>query len=837
MSSLSQKAVTESLKGGFPVADPVAAAPDASTSGGIIRSLSSSSNTTSVDPIEREVVRSLRGIVQLWISRDYPDEDVYQVLRSLVLPVNRPDEIRMYVMASNIVEADMNSLAEPLVMAAKKSNRLDELLEAVDQRSADAGTVIPATSMKALIAIEQNDNPEAIRLLDDLTSRVSKGAPSDSMHIALLTALKAFEQDDLKASAFPILRQSLQQEIQGTASNQNRQPSISGRLPILVNTYLASKGDDQAIRDYVESVLLGRQSFYSRYSGTYGLNQQWRDLGIMAEQTADLNLPTVALDLMGRVCDFEVAGYTRPSLSTALDVVARHLRTLPADDRYEAWHAWTMPAEGRKAIRLVTEVIIDRPEDKAFIADGGAAETSRTGPVLSNFTELISAAAETGKLAELQSELVPLVEEKMSDAEFLRALILIAQNDVEPATKTVQQLLETMSTRLKPESGRGRSTTFGEYLVYQACLQSESLAGLFENRLPAFRRRLAESSQSTVLPLLNVDWLQRVTAGGRSDALHDHPLTYWFPTSSNAFRETQPDSWTSHEDQIIHLGGFGSERLYFRYPLTGSFTVSIDCFYGFLAEGDAGYGGITLISQRTGSATFVSSMSDHERIQRPAGLMRASPGFNRLAIDVADGQMKYRLNNHLIHQEPLSPTSPWLVLTTDVTRLTSFRNLQFEGSPVIPRSVSLLAADRMDGWNCSAFGESQPQKRLAKVNPSGEDDPFVNSQSNETKVFDWNTTDGVLEGRPQEHAKASDQSWIYYHRPLQSNETFAYEFYYSPQQSVAHPTIGRVALMLEPDGVTSHWIAVSPGARITTGSRSIMRSWKPNVAAAPNNYR
>ncbi len=50
---------------------------------------------------------------------------------------------------------------------------------------------------------------------------------------------------------------------------------------------------------------------------------------------------------------------------------------------------------------------------------------------MSNFTELVSAATEAGKLAELQSEVEPLVEEKIPDSEFLSTLILIAQNDQE----------------------------------------------------------------------------------------------------------------------------------------------------------------------------------------------------------------------------------------------------------------------------------------------------------------------------------------------------------------------------------------------------------------------
>ncbi len=151
-------------------------------------------------------------------------------------------------------------MAVPLVLAAKGSNRLAELLEAVDQRSSDAATMTASTAMKTLIAIEQDDSDEAIERLNELTAQVNQGVPANTMHIALLAALQAFEKDKLKASAFPILRQTLQQELNTTASNRNRELSVAGKLPSLVNSYLASTGDFQAVKDYFESVLIGRQS-------------------------------------------------------------------------------------------------------------------------------------------------------------------------------------------------------------------------------------------------------------------------------------------------------------------------------------------------------------------------------------------------------------------------------------------------------------------------------------------------------------------------------------------------------------------------------------------------
>ncbi len=801
MSGLSRKAVSESLKGGFPVADPVASDLNTSRSTMIVRS---SSNEPASDPIELEVVASLKEIVQRWNSKDYPEEDTYQVLKHLVLPVNRPDEIRMYVTASDIMEAKIDSLADPLVVAAKESNHLDALLEEVNERSDDSAKNVPVVAMKTLIAMEQDDLNKAARLLDDLSALTSKGVPSASMQCALLTALRAFDKDELKASAFPILRQSLQQEVQNAASNRNRDLGISGRLPSLVNAYLASTGDDQAVKDYIDSVLVGRQSYYSRYSGDYGLYQQLSDLGTMAAQTAELNLPNVALDMMGRVCDFELSNYGPPDLSVALAIVSKYLRTLPAAERYETWRTWTMPTEGRQTIRFLTEIIRSNSVPPAFLEDGATPKDPHTSRLLSNFTELVSTAAETGKLAELKSEVDSLLEKETDNAEFLSALILIAQNDEKPATQAVNQLFASMKERLKRDNSRRTPTAYGEYLIYQACLQSDSLAHLFEHRLPATRKQLIDTSQSSLIPFLNVDWFHRVTAGSRSDP--NAPFAHWIAASSSETAAIQPAWWTSHEGQIVHVSGSGNDTLYFRYPVTGTFKFSVDCFENHYAECDAGYGGITVLSQQWGSRTTIRSASGHESITRPGGMTRTRPGFNRVTIDVADGTMKYLLNNHLVYQEAVGTTSPWLALTTEGNRVTSFRNLRFEGSPQIPRSVALFNDDRMDGWHCSTFGESQPRKRLMAETPENENDSVSYYQRNEPSEFDWSTNGGVLEGRRLEGSDAADQSWIYYHRPLQNNESFQYEFFYDPERTVAHPSIGRIALLLEPDGVKSHWV-------------------------------
>jgi len=807
MSQLSRRAVSESLKGGFPVADPVSTKPNDMASQMIVPSPTSREQS---DPIEYEVISSLKQIVLLWTGNDYPDEDTYQVLKALVLPANRPMEIMMYFAALDDMDAKIDSLAFQLALAAKRSNRLPELLEAVNQRLGNAATAINAMTLKTLIAVEQKNVDESVRLLIELTAQVDKGTAA-SLHVAFMAALHAFENDDLKAAAFPIMRQTLQRKIQVTSTNTNSELKIDGKLASLVNTFLASTGDEQSVKDYFDSVLLGRQAYYSRLSGDSGLYQQMRDMATITGQAAELRMPNLTLDFLGRTCDFELPNYPRPSLPTPLAIVRQQLKSLSAAERYDERRTWTMPALGRETIRFLAEPTNHSSVPKVFLEQAGYTGTPDLSVLLSNFTELVRSANDARTLGQLRTEVDALVVKKFAHAELLQTLTMIAQNDIALGTKNVEELLASMNERLKPGESRVRPSAAGEYLVYQACLASESFAPLFENRLPAFRKQLMDASQTSYAMLANVDWANRATTvTKRSDWPLNSPFEHWLVTSSESVYADQKSWWAGYEGQITRLSGRSSELLFCRYPLAGDFTVSMDCLGESLAEGSAGYGGIT-VNPSNRFTTEIRSASGHDSITDQGGMRRERPGVDRLAIQVNDGQTKFFVNKYLVYQEAIGTTSPWLTLGSDGARVTSFRNIRIAGSPIIPRQVELFSANRMDGWDCTKFNESQPRNRLMAEKTADVNDPFAyNSynQQQEPTLFDWSVEDGVLSGRVvATSAESAQQSWLYYHRPLQNRDSFQYEFYYVPGKSVAHPTIGRIALLLEPAGVTTHWIA------------------------------
>ena len=63
-----------------------------------------------------------------------------------------------------------------------------------------------------------------------------------------------------------------------------------------------------------------------------------------------------------------------------------------------------------------------------------------------------------------------------------------------------------------------------------------------------------------------------------------------------------------------------------------------------------------------------------------------------------------------------------------------------------------------------------------------------------------------MTGRANPESDADAQSSLNFCRPLLDGETLSYEFYREGDHVVAHPVMGRLAFIIQPDGVKSHWI-------------------------------
>ncbi len=235
----------------------------------------------------------------------------------------------------------------------------------------------------------------------------------------------------------------------------------------------------------------------------------------------------------------------------------------------------------------------------------------------------------------------------------------------------------------------------------------------------------------------------------------------------------------------------------------------------------AGYAGLVCAPLGDTAQTMVYPVSQDDRITRPA-LPENREGWNRIGVKVTPAGVAFFMNGHMIYKDAdYSRTSPWLHLFVKQERVSTIRNLRLTGNLAVPREVTLIEADRLDGWMCRYFNERVPS-RLAPKEPKPPATARLGGAASSAALpaavsgvagapaspprNDWQAADGVLSGRSDPALNPGTQSWLYYHRPLQSGDVLRYQFHYEPGKKHVHPAIGRLAALLTPAGVRWHWM-------------------------------
>ena len=814
MPKLSRRAVMKSLAGGLPVADPVFTDPN--SSGRTVRS--SSRDISDTDPIQTEVATSLLKILNAWTKQeDDSAKEVYELLCPLVFPTSRPAEIMMYEDSTGFSSGKMNSLGVKLVEWAAKAKTLEDLEKKIEQRQANDVAKIPAAVMKVHIQLSLKDLEKAHESMVELAELTNKSGIRSIVMLSCHAAIPAAEHPELEDEAAQILRKALQMQIDG-ADNNSVEPL--GKIASIVNKYLAKQGDEKAIEDFFEQYMSRRQKQYARYSGDYGQYMIRQDLGKIANTAARTGVVNVAIDFLGR---FEDANLTSSNYGRATDVSDAVLastyavRKKKAQDRYETWKTWTLPTEGRQSVRMFAQWDADGDSvvPAEFLGQKDAIEPNLNGFV-SNFHELIDAAQESGNIEELKALAKSASDEKLANANFLYTLLLIQQDDFATAKPLIEDMIKTIKKRMEENRNRSSLIFWGNYLVCRACMkQSSEFANLYRQGGNALVELAKSRGQIEMVSRLGYDFALQ-----KSNALEsnirpgtDAQLDFWFPISKAS--GGMKSWWVTDDDRLLHLAGPLQELLCFKYPLVGNFRFSFDAFNGTWAEGDSGYGGLILETQywSAGQKTNVKSVSGHETVSGNPIEARNDNDYSRVTIESKDGEFKYWCNGSLVYREKLTGTSPWIMLRTEGTRKTAYKNFLMEGTPEIPQYVDLFAGDRMDGWDASFFTIVQPKRRevaekekKSRTKTSTGKDGAPASSSKKKRKYDWHVSDGVLHGRMIPNTKGKSQTYVFYKRPLLDGESFSYEFFYSPGSSIACPTIGRVAIMIDDDQINEHWI-------------------------------
>ncbi len=803
MAKLSREAVKEAMLGGTPVPDPSATP---MTNSRVMRP-SRGVPTDAAGQFDAEVVASLQTVIAKWGGKDYPAADVYALLKPLVFPASRPADIMLFPDNTKLRQAKEKSLGATLVDWAQKADQLSDLKSQIEARRANPTAAVPALVLLTKIDLAVSDDKAAVEHLKALSEAMQKTPNPATYQLACHAALPAASNKELEDAAYAILKSAVQMPWSTPDPNNVRVGSATGKLDEMVNRYLAKIGDIDGVRKYFDAQQVASQADAARYGGDYGLYKQWEDLGRFATEAARNNIPSIAADYLGRAADFDAKQYSPPDVAFPLAVVANDFTKLQPRERYEAWRNWTMPTETRRSVRCVANRIpgIDIPE--VIVSSDSRSKLSRESSVVCNLTELIAAAREAGKLEELSNLAVKAKDEKLPNADFLWMLTQAETGSRETFEPLFRQFFDSMVERRKDRNNR---TAFPDFLVAQTCLRSDALSDIAVSYgKQKIRKAFEDTNGSTFVAHIETEFADRLAKnlGSHLNSKMQTQLANWVAETVGASGPVNPDRyWLGHDNLISHYSGGYRDALYLKWPLNGDFEFHIDCLEKHWGECDAGYGGVIVTSNNWGNSAGVFNFTGQDQIERPNGLKRGVPSFNHITIQSRDGMMRYLNNGRLVYEEKISGTVPWIVLATEGSKMSVFRNPRLTGTPTIPREVTLISDDSMPGWDGSGFGGSTPSPRILAEKVVDQNSSAFYRQRDVAREPSWSVKSGVMTGRANPESDPDLQSSMAFCRPLLDGETLSYEFYREGDHTVAHPSIGRLALMIESDGVKSHWI-------------------------------
>jgi tetratricopeptide (TPR) repeat protein len=824
MTALSLKAMRDSLRGGPPVPDPQPRSRRMSyimTASGVMQPYEPEVAFRGVEP-------SLRELVGLWRKQNVPASEIYELLAAAVLPEARPAEVFSYGGSPNYSDLSDRSIARLLAEVAVEAGKVDDLRSRVRPRLAQPLGELSARALLLTLALRAKDDAQAAELLKELTQRLQKDTLQTTADLVVPAAADALERAELGPLALP----ALEKAARNLAANNAHQKATELFFR-MARYHQEHKNEAVARQTFKEIEDLGKKAALQEGNpARVQLAQRLAEEYFRAGWTDD------ALAQLGRYADGQnpdgqQQAFNKRRTSAAwthlFPQFCHSLVPLPGAKRYELLKSWSLPAgEQTKAVRMLTGTL---PQHVPIAAFGTFPLPAAPGETVSSLEMLVQAARESGKLAELAAEAEKLTVAKVDNASTLGLLARLAAGQGKVPDKELQDYVKELrerSTKVVEQAPGPRywgpdgqnqgppPVQAADFLVARACLADAKAAGPGEQMMNVLlgqaQRTQNYDFQQKVRKLLD-EW--RAAGGGAPQALAKPGLAGWHNASARSI-------WVAADGHVGHLYGDQPGYLLFDIPLAGTFEFSVDGYQGGWAEGHAGYGGIVFEPNRPGVNSSVWQVGNRDHINRPNPTIR-SEDFNRLTIQVEPGKVRALMNGEPFYEDTDSGgTSPWLMLVSQsAARRPVWRNFSLSGKPEVLSEVKLTSGNSLDGWMTHVYGARMPDRMAKKerdkqkemmdlsgqVYYSGGYVDDENPRRQQQEVYDWEAKDGEIVGRKEDVANRNAlPSKLAYFRPLLPGEKLRYEFFYEPGKTQVCPSLGRLAFLLEPEGVKLHWL-------------------------------
>ena len=498
--------------------------------------------------------------------------------------------------------------------------------------------------------------------------------------------------------------------------------------------------------------------------------------------------------------------------TTGLEDLLLQTRAMSPEAQYEALKHWVLPNDDHANYRLFGDFTSDNgiPTKNRLTgridSDGDNSIPSFRrhkigGELIAPALDLVDVAKKLNRL----DELAKLVEEANDDKTPLAArsklamqiMIQTAKGDFAKSNEGINQLLPLC--KAIPENARmvkrWPEVLVGSDATRHPELRASALTLLTQIVDHQHKRGLGEMWEGRTTGLRDqckrlIDTNQYPAAGGSS------PKGQWATASiewADAHARGPVSRWHFRENEITHVAGYSHDYLYYQSPLRGSFTVEAElATYGW-RETRLMYHAHWVGAQYTGEVVDLGDLTSSW--QSPKIDPKVEFGdWCVMKLAVEPNKATYYINDRKVHEQALpDQPDPWLALMTWGNLSGGARMIRIKGEPEIPEELNLSARNDLVGWTASLYH-----------------DPMNNRQQNENEngtANAWIKNNDEIVG--QQFVKTPGRkraSLLRYHRPLVEDSVVDYDFFYVPNETLVHPALGRMAFLLEPDGVKLHWL-------------------------------
>ena len=516
----------------------------------------------------------------------------------------------------------------------------------------------------------------------------------------------------------------------------------------------------------------------------------------------------------------------------------RHRATqLKPVDRYRLLSEFVLPSNTHPALRLTVDFSELNYQSTTATEAESLAQTRRVqtgGQIKSPLLDLIDVASHLNQLDELQSriEASPALG-VAGEIPRLAGLVVVccATNRHEVASSYLARLYEIVSadheTREESEGPLLLAIHAGaRHLATQAAardlaydLHQTHLDLIppnewrpFHQHVAVLAHQLVDSINDATEPSVDDDAIQSLSAASFSQWQSGSLFT-----ARSRSTGSPPDIWKRDAKNVHKTSGHSIDLLYFQSPLRGNFDVECDASIFNWRNMHPTYGG---------HWAGVESDRMHRRIGTLTDLNgHVTPLTSQLTkfrheihyrLSIRNDQLTIFGNGRPLHSVTLEPDhDSWLAFRRSVKNSARVWNVRISGEPEIPNELRLSNSAELTGW--IAY-QGEPVEHA------------------ETSDATWRQAgnaagEGVIAGRYQPDLPRGSyaERLLYYHRPMLEDGSIEYEFFYQDGESVVHPAIDRLAFMLEPGGVTLHWV--------TDGVFDRSETSPGNTSVEPDNRR